>query len=268
MVTLSRTTLLLIDDSTTELRLLMEMLASRNFRIVVAFDGNDGYRKALLNRPDLILLDVKMPGTDGFTACRLLKATPETRHIPVIFLTAVNEPEQRVEGLTLGAVDYVTKPFSEREVLARVGLHLDIARRLSNAENPRPDPARAAGGSPDATLVRAATTYLADRLGEPPAPGELARILGTNEKRLNDAFRQQLGLPVFAYVREERMRQARQLLASTDIPVGTIGEHVGYTSPANFATAFRNRFGISPREFRQSLRDREWAEAAAGTGSP
>jgi DNA-binding response OmpR family regulator len=251
MPTRTRPKILLVDDVLSDLRLLMEMLSSQRFHILVAFDGNDGYRKAVMSRPGLILLDVSMPGTDGFAVCRLLKANPATRDIPVIFLTGANQPEQRLEGFALGAVDYVVKPFNEKEVLARVSLHLDIARRLSSAGNPEPSDDE--DESPEAVLVRAATRFLADRLADPPSPAQLARLLGTNETRLNAAFRQEMDLPVFAYVREERMRQARMLLADTDIPVAAVGEHVGYPNPSNFAAAFRQRFGASPREFRQSL---------------
>lgn len=250
----STPTVLLADDSLSDLRLLIEMLVSKRFRIVAAFDGHDAYRKAVLNRPNLILLDIHMPGVDGIAACRLLKTNPVTHDIPVIFLTAANEPEQQLMGLSLGAVDYVTKPFSEEIVLARVGLHLDIARRLaapSTADSQTHDMPE----SPASVLVRAATDLLAKRLGQAPSPAELAKLLGTNETRLNEAFRRELGQPVFAYVREERMRQARQLLANTDIPVASIGAHLGYANPSNFATAFRTRFGASPREFRLSLQE-------------
>jgi DNA-binding response OmpR family regulator len=124
-------TLLLIDDSITELRVLIDMLAARKWRTLVSFDGLDGYRKATLKQPDLILLDVRMPGMDGFGTCRRLKADPRTQSIPVIFLTSAEDKEDRLTGLSLGAVDYIIKPFvSEEEVLARLGIHLELSRRL------------------------------------------------------------------------------------------------------------------------------------------
>jgi CheY-like chemotaxis protein len=255
-------TILLIDDSTADLQVLLEMVAGRRYRLVVAFDGNDGYRKAILGKPDLILLDVRMPGMDGFTTCRLLKANEATRHIPVIFLTAANDPDERLAGLALGAVDYLAKPFvSEKEVLARVGIHIDIAKRLGALSPPPPEQrdAEAEGGAVSASeraLAKAATGYLSERLADPPSPEALARILGTNEKKLNEAFRAVLSMPVFTWLREERMRQARQLLAHTETAIRETGEHVGYPNPANFSTAFRERFGVSPRDFRADLRRR------------
>jgi DNA-binding response OmpR family regulator len=260
--------LLLIDDSVTDLQVLLEIVASRNYRLTVAFNGNDGYHKAILGQPDLILLDVRMPGMDGFATCRLLKAHAETQHIPVIFLTAANDPEERLAGLTLGAVDYIAKPFiSEQEVLARIGIHLEIARRLGalNHEPPAETGEEQGDLQPTAgrALVKAATTYLSEHLANPPSPQALARMLGTNEKKLNETFRALLSLPVFAWVREERMRRAHHLLAHTETQVREIGEHLGYPNPANFSTAFRERFGVSPREFRDELRRRRNQDDAA-----
>ena len=101
----SQQSILLVDDSAEDLTLLTEYLRSTRFRITVAFDGREGYQKASLLLPDIILMDVRMPRTDGFAACRLLKADPRTRDIPVIFLSGCNELDDRLEGLHLGAVD-------------------------------------------------------------------------------------------------------------------------------------------------------------------
>jgi DNA-binding response OmpR family regulator len=239
-------TILLIDDSVTELRVLIDMLSARKWRTVVSFDGLDGYRKAQLKQPDLILLDVRMPGMDGFGTLRRLKADPCTRSIPVLFLTAADDKADRLAGLGLGAVDYIVKPFvSEEEVLARIGIHLELSGRLTT-------PASAAAGPGDgqSALVAAATALLLDQMAAPPTMEALARQLGTNEKRLTEAFRESFGLTVFGWLREQRLKRARQLLAGTDTPIADIAAHCGYGSPANFATAFRERFECAPRDFR------------------
>ncbi len=242
-------TLLLIDDSIAELRVLLDLLAARQWRTVVAFDGRDGYRKAVLKMPDLILLDVRMPGMDGFAACRLLKANERTRRIPVIFLTAAEHKEDRLTGLGLGAVDYIVKPYaSEEEVLARIGIHLNLARSFGSKAEPAPKEVDRL--SP---LVRAATAILLDNLTTPPSPEVLCARLGTNEKRLNEAFREAFALPVFGWLREQRLHVARQILAQTDTPVADIAGHCGYASSANFSTAFRERFDCTPRDFRRQV---------------
>jgi len=248
--------ILLIDDSTVDLRVLMELMSARQMRVNIAFNGQDGYHKAALLRPELILLDVSMPVMDGFATCRMLKNNERTRPIPVIFLSAANEVEKRIEGLSLGAVDYIGKPFSEQEVIARVSIHLNLARQLSpphSVNYPDEPDVRDGLARRDAVLIRTATDYLRQHLSSPPSPETLAKILGTNEKRLNQAFQSEFAMPVFAWLREERLRQARELLASTETPISNIGEYVGYSSGANFSKAFRERFGCSPRELRVEL---------------
>lgn len=240
--------LLLIDDCASDLRVLIDMLAARQWRTIVAFDGRDGYRKAILKQPDLILLDVRMPQMDGFATCRLLKANTHTRDIPVIFLTAADDKAERLSGFELGAVDYVVKPFaSEEEVVARIALHLDLARRLVRPDTSETPPQEAA----QAPMLRGATRILLEDMAHPPPPDQLAHMLGTSEKRLNDSFHQAFGVPIFAWLREQRLLRARQLLEQGETSIADIAAHCGYTSPANFSTAFRERFGLTPRDFRK-----------------
>lgn len=257
--------ILLIDDSTVDLRLLIELMSSRQMRVNVAFNGQDGYHKACLKQPDLILLDLTMPVMDGFATCRMLKADARTSHIPVIFLSAASEVNRRIEGLTLGAVDYITKPFHENEVIARVEIHLDLARRKvvpELAQNQDERQANDASSQREPAFLQSATTYLLQNLRTLPSPAALAKLLGTNEKRLNQAFHEVYAMPVFAWVREERLHQARELLTSTETPIAYIAEHLGYSSAANFAKAFRERFACSPREFRSEL-GKNWRPAEA-----
>lgn len=247
--------ILLIDDSSVDLRLLMEMMSSRRMRVNVAFDGQDGFHKANMQQPDLILLDVSMPVMDGFATCRMLKNNERTRYIPVIFLSGANEVEKRIDGLALGAVDYIVKPFSEQEVIARVEIHLNLARKQ---DTPVPvthsdESLEQNSSQRDAALIHAATDFLRQHLRIPPAPDALAKVLGTNEKRLNQAFLTSFAMPVFAWLREERLRQARELLTLTVTPIADIGEHLGYSNPANFSKAFRTRFDCSPRELRVEM---------------
>lgn len=247
--------LLLIDDSMLEQRLLVELLTKNAFRLAIALNGMDGYRKALLNAPDLILLDVTMPGIDGFGVCRMLKSNPQTQHIPVIFLTALNHPEQRLEGLRLGAVDYIPKPFStDEEVLMRIRLHLPKKPGRAPAPLPAAVVVAAAAapehGAPLSALVQLAVDYLLRDLANAPTPAQLARLVGSNETTLNSAFQSELKLPVFRYLREMRLKHAHGLLIDTDIPIRLISEHVGYLHSGNFTTAFRLRYGKTPGQVR------------------
>ncbi len=119
-------TLLVVDDNPTNIKVLFSFLKEEGFKVLVAKDGLNALEKLQEVRPDLILLDVMMPGIDGFETCRRIKEDPEIKCIPVIFMTALADANNKVKGLTLGAVDYITKPFQQEEVLARINLHLQL----------------------------------------------------------------------------------------------------------------------------------------------
>lgn len=118
--------ILVVDDNPTNLDVLFGMFDKTNFDISFVTDGESCLELADSDHPDLILLDVMMPGLDGFEVCRRLKANDHTRDIPVIFMTALSDTVNKVRGLALGAVDYITKPIQPEEVLARVKTHLTI----------------------------------------------------------------------------------------------------------------------------------------------
>ena len=120
----TRTDVLVVDDSVTDLRLLLEMMTLQDLRISIAIDGTRGYQQAVTLQPGLVLLDVRMPDMTGFAVCQRLKANELTKRIPVIFLTAANDLADRLEGFAAGGVDYIGKPFEAQEVLERVGVHL------------------------------------------------------------------------------------------------------------------------------------------------
>jgi signal transduction histidine kinase len=129
--------ILVVDDVADNVQFLAARLRGKGFQVSAASNGNDALRAVELKPPDLILLDVQMPDMDGFEVCRRLKSRKETSPIPVIFLTARTDVEDIVEGLTLGAVDYVTKPFHATELLTRVRNHLELkyAQDLLTAQN-------------------------------------------------------------------------------------------------------------------------------------
>lgn len=119
-------TILIIDDTPANVAVLADYLEEQGFRVVVAQDGEEGLKRADFVKPDLILMDVMMPGMDGFETCRHLKLRPEVQDIPVIFMTALTDTAKVVNGFKVGGVDYVTKPIQIDEVLARINTHLSL----------------------------------------------------------------------------------------------------------------------------------------------
>lgn len=119
-------TLLVVDDTPTNLQVLFDLLSEQGYRVAIAKNGEIALQRLQLSQPNLILLDVMMPGIDGFETCQQLKDNPATRDIPVIFMTALSDSVDKVKGLNLGAVDYITKPIQHEEVLARIQVHLQL----------------------------------------------------------------------------------------------------------------------------------------------
>jgi sigma-B regulation protein RsbU (phosphoserine phosphatase) len=126
--------ILLVDDNPTNLQVLYQCLEGVGCKLLIAKNGEMAISIAAKALPDLILLDIMMPGIDGYEVCRRLKSDPKTADIPVIFLSALGETGDKVKGLQLGAVDYITKPFQPDEVIARVNTHLTIHRLKQEIE--------------------------------------------------------------------------------------------------------------------------------------
>ncbi|MEA5503683.1 response regulator [Halotia wernerae UHCC 0503] len=126
--------ILVVDDTPANLEVICETLGDAGYEVITAIDGDRALKRIQTNPPDLILLDVQMPGIDGFETCQRLKANPATANIPVIFLTALSDTDSKVKGFDLGAVDYLTKPFQEKEMLARVKTQLQLWQLTKNLE--------------------------------------------------------------------------------------------------------------------------------------
>ncbi len=126
--------ILVVDDVPANLEVIVETLTSQSYDVAIAISGERALNRLQTYRPDLILLDVQMPGIDGFETCQQIKADPQLAAIPIIFITALSDTESIVKGFSLGAVDYVNKPFRESELLARVKTHLQLQQMKQQLE--------------------------------------------------------------------------------------------------------------------------------------
>jgi two-component system, sensor histidine kinase and response regulator len=129
-----KVSVLVVDDKPDNLRLLSAILADRGYDVRQALNGRMALTAAQTRPPDLVLLDIKMPDLNGYQVCEQLKTNDRTRHIPVIFLSALDRSPDKVKGFSAGGVDYITKPFQESEVLVRVEHQLEIARLQTRLE--------------------------------------------------------------------------------------------------------------------------------------
>jgi DNA-binding response OmpR family regulator len=121
-------TILAVDDTPANLKLLVDTLSAEGYQVRSLDSGEQAIAEIVARPPELILLDIHMQGMDGLQVCRWLKAQEKLRDIPVMFISAASEMKDRVEGLRLGAVDYIPKPFQREEMLARVHTHLELSR--------------------------------------------------------------------------------------------------------------------------------------------
>jgi len=118
--------ILIVDDDNINLQVIGSFLYNKNYKIILAKNGNDALKSVENNHPDLILLDIMMPGMNGYEVCKKLKDNNQTKDIPIMFLTAKTETKDIIKGFNTGGVDYITKPFIKEELLARIKTHISL----------------------------------------------------------------------------------------------------------------------------------------------
>lgn len=232
---------LVVEDMPDELRMLAHSFVDAGAQVLMAVEGFEALRLAKLMRPDAVVLDVRLPPPDGFKVCRALHEQAESADIPVLLISGMVDVQSKLDGFAAGARDFLTKPFSSAELVARVALHADLGRRL-RLKQPE-------SGAPRwfTTLLQRLQAALAD----PPALETLAQELGTTTHRLHEAFRTHLHTTPAAFIRVARLNEAARQLRDSATPVAEVGTALGYLNAANFATAFKEQFGMSPRQYRQ-----------------
>lgn len=254
---MTRPEILVVDDLTESVALLLRYFDDEPIDVMVALGGLDGLRKARLGQPDLILLDVTMPQMDGYAVCKELKADERTAHIPVIFLSANASLQHKLDGFAAGGVDYISKPFSSEEVMARVFVHLHGTRTGRARPAGRLVP-QLRSLSPEVDrkqlLLSSALECLEEARYEAVSLDKLSARVGVNSRRLTEIFRQQFGMTVAEYQLSQKMEMARDKLCSTSLQIQLIAEQAGYLNASDFSRAFRQRYGLGPREYRQVSR--------------
>lgn len=190
----SKGSVLAVDDTPASLRLLTDILKSEGYEVRSAINGELALHAATTQPPELILLDVSMPGISGFEVCQRLKELDRTRDVPVIFVSAMSETLEKLKGFELGAVDYVTKPFHREELLARVHTHLELNRlqhRLEEMVEERTISLRNSEAKLRSSLIESISAIAATvEMRDPYTAGHQRRVA-----KLASAIAHEIGLP-------------------------------------------------------------------------
>lgn len=244
--------LILIVEDSEDVRSYISGLLKNDYRISEATDGKDGIRKSTELMPDLIISDVMMPSMDGFEFCRKIKTDWQTSHIPVILLTAKASQESKLEGLETGADDYLTKPFSSKELLVRIKNLLEQRKKLREkfGKEIKIEPASVTVNSIDNEFLEKAFAVVEKNLSNTELSSEdFAREMFMSRSQLHRKLVSVTGQGPGEFLRTFRLKKAALLILEKRLSITQIAFEVGFSSPSHFTKAFRQQFNCLPTEF-------------------
>lgn len=242
---------LIVDDSAQERFLLKEMLRGNGFRFSDTGDCHEAFELALQDRPDIVLAALRESGPDALQLERLLRQRSSTHNIPMLLLATAKHLGARNDLVRTEVLDYLLRPFTVGQLLDRVQAQLRVSNLLREHECERDSrSASGRGALGDWELIGRTKKHLEKYLADIRRLGDVAKALSVSERRLAQAFQHCLGISAVEYIRQERMRKARYLLTHTTQSVREIARAVGFSSAANFSTAFDSLVGVSPSSFR------------------
>lgn len=246
-----RPTILLVEDDN-DMRYYIRQELEEIYTIEEAVNGRSGLEMAKKIMPDLIVSDVMMPEMDGVELAHLLKADPETSHIPIILLTAQGGLEHRLEGLETGADSYIPKPFSIRYLKIRIRKLIELRRvmkeRFSKSINMEAQ--EVALTSTDEKLLQNAIDYVRSNIENTDLSVEgMSKHLGLSRTHLHRKLKALTGQSPVDFIKMIRMKQAAYLLSTGKLSISEVGYKVGYNTPSYFSSSFHAYFGMSPKAY-------------------
>jgi signal transduction histidine kinase/ligand-binding sensor domain-containing protein/DNA-binding response OmpR family regulator len=243
---------LLIVEDNKDLRNLISSRFREHYTILQAGDGVEGLELALKEIPDLILSDVMMPRMDGIEMSRQIKGDIRTSHIPLILLTAKTGEESKLEGLTAGADDYISKPFNQEILQIKIRNLIETRKRKQDLfdKQIRIEPSKIVVNSLDEQLIRKAIDYTEANISNPDfSVEELSRELGMSRVHLYKKLSSLAGKTPIEFIRVIRLKRAAQLLKESRLTVSEIAYEVGFNNPKYFRKYFKDEFGVLPSQY-------------------
>jgi len=244
------TVLLIVDDNPLIREHIISLIGNR-ITIIEAQNGQVGFEKALECIPDIIISDVAMPIMDGFEMCKKLSATSETSHIPIILLTAKTNSESRIEGLSSGAIDYLTKPFNENELLIKLNNILTIRKRQQQfiQEQIIAFPTKKSSATVEDPFLTKVFSIIDQNMSNPDFYVEqLSSALSMSKVTSYRKIKALINKSPNDLINEMRLRKAKELLATKQYRVSEVAYKVGFDDPKYFTRKFKELFGSTPSE--------------------
>ena len=254
MLSQSEKPLLLIVEDNSDVRKYVKDNLLKNYRILEAVDGEDGWNKTVEELPDLIISDIMMPGIDGFKLCEKIKTDERTSHIPVILLTAKAAKEDKLTGYDTGADEYMMKPFDHEELRARIKNLIEQRKRLHEHFQKKGiyevDNARIT--STDKIFLQRVFTTIIQNMSDTSFNVEaLTEKLGISRAVLYKKIHALSGDSPLDLIRKIRLKKATELFDKKFGNISEVALEVGFNNPAYFSECFRKQFGISPTQYQQ-----------------
>jgi DNA-binding response OmpR family regulator/nitrogen-specific signal transduction histidine kinase len=243
--------MLLVDDNA-DVRYFIKSHFSSGYQIVEAKDGVEGWYMALKTIPNIIISDVMMPDMDGFEFCRKIRKDERTSHIPILLLTALGSREHEIEGLSLGADDYITKPFDLVILQTKVENILSVRQSLKQkyAGEVFLQPSNIVLSSPDERFLQKAIHVVENNISDPDLDiDRFATEIGVSRMQLYRKLNALTEMTVKEFVRDIRLKRAAQLLVQKKMNVSEVAYAVGFKDLSHFRKCFRIEFGMSASDY-------------------
>ncbi len=251
---------ILVVEDNADIRSYIRSILGENYSIEEAENGAIGLEAAMLQDFDLIISDIMMPEMDGIEMCKQLKKSIETSHIPIILLTAKSDIENRIEGLSIGADSYITKPFHPQHLIVRVEKLIDLrqllkerfSKKISLGEMHNPS---SKTESPDELFLQKAISIILDKMIETEFNGDtLAQEIGISRMGLHRKIKALTGQSTGEFIRNIRLKKACELLSKQGKNISEVCYDVGFNSPSYFTTCFTEVYKMTPTDFVKSIK--------------
>jgi signal transduction histidine kinase/AraC-like DNA-binding protein len=244
--------LVLVVEDNADLCYFMQETLQKNYKVIVAANGLEGYQQAMAAIPDLVVSDIMMPKMDGIELCQKLKADEKTSHIPVVLLTAKADSQSKVTGLQTGADDYITKPFESRELEARIQ-NLIVGRKKLREHFSREitlQPSEIVITSVDERFLQRVMQVIESNIADTNFGVEnLGREIGMSRMQLYRKLNALTGYSPSDFIKRMRLQRAAQLLCQDSGTVSEVAYQVGFNSHAYFSKCFHDLYGKTPSDF-------------------